>query len=347
MELSTEAVPIAKRPEYWIDAICKVFVHLDCDVGESSGSGFFGFIRQDTLAQLQISRVNSSAQQVFRTGRLIAAASEDFFLVSIQRKGCGIICQDGRRALLRPGDFALYDSTRPYELIFDDSFEQIVLMFPGEILRAYVKESERLTATAISGRAGAGYLLITMIETLRRDLDHLRPASAAAIADGAVNILVAGLRTLPSAQRLTPPNLAQYHIARIKAFVDAHMTDPGLSIGSIAGALNICASHVHRLFRTEPLPLGQYIWSRRLEACKRDLADPSQAGFNIGTIALKRGFNNAAHFSRTFRSRYGLSPKHYRDLTSSRTPRAALGRISLAGLHDRVSTNRPRDPRPR
>ena len=36
----------------------------------------------------------------------------------------------------RPGDFALYDSTRPYQLLFDDDFEQIVLKLPGERLRS-------------------------------------------------------------------------------------------------------------------------------------------------------------------------------------------------------------------
>ena len=46
-----------------------------------------------------------------------------------------MVSQDGRDALLGPGDFALYDSTRPYQLQFDDDFQQFVLKLPGPTLR--------------------------------------------------------------------------------------------------------------------------------------------------------------------------------------------------------------------
>jgi hypothetical protein len=37
--------------------------------------------------------------------------------------------------VLAPGDFALYDSTRPYQLTFDGAFQQFVLKLPGPTLR--------------------------------------------------------------------------------------------------------------------------------------------------------------------------------------------------------------------
>jgi hypothetical protein len=67
----------------------------------------------DSLATLELSQVTATAQHVRRTPSLIAATAEDYFLVSIQTKGVGAIVQDGRTAVLQPGDFALYDSTRP------------------------------------------------------------------------------------------------------------------------------------------------------------------------------------------------------------------------------------------
>ena len=57
----------------------------------------------------------------------------------VRRRGIGIIAQDGREARLMPGDFACYDSTRPYTLNFDSSFEQLVLHMPfgARINRAF------------------------------------------------------------------------------------------------------------------------------------------------------------------------------------------------------------------
>jgi AraC-like DNA-binding protein len=49
----------------------------------------------------------------------------------------------------------------------------------------------------------------------------------------------------------------------------------------------------------------------------RALGDPARAHWTLGTIALKHGFNAAAHFSRSFRARFGLIPRDYRAGTRS------------------------------
>jgi hypothetical protein len=203
--LSTEAVPRNQRLAYWTDMICNVYVQLGCDaVHDGAGGDFEGSIRQHTLPGLDVSVVTSAAQRVMRTPGHISRSGDDCFLVSIQARGQGVVRQDGRDAVLAAGDFALYDSTRPYELLFDKAFEQIVLKLPGERLRSELHDTEALTATTVSGREGAGHLLLGMIRTLREDIDTLQPASALAVANGVQSILVAGLQTLPAARAPGP-----------------------------------------------------------------------------------------------------------------------------------------------
>ena len=50
-----------------------------------------------------------------------------------------------------------------------------------------------------------------------------------------------------------------------------------------------------------------YIRGRRLEAVRLALADPA-AREPIYTLAERFGFSDAAHLSRLFRARYGLTP---------------------------------------
>jgi AraC-like DNA-binding protein len=50
----------------------------------------------------------------------------------------------------------------------------------------------------------------------------------------------------------------------------------------------------------------------RLEHCRRDLADCTLRDRPIHAIAARWGFTSAAHFTRTFRAAYGLTPKDYR-----------------------------------
>jgi len=312
--LSTDVVPREQRLAYWTDMICNVYVQLGSDPVQTSltAGDFVGSIRQHALPSLDVSVVTSGPQKVMRTPSHIARSSDDYFLVSIQAQGRGVVRQDGRDAVLSVGDFALYDSTRPYQLLFDDAFEQIVLKLPGERLRSELRETQALTATTVSGREGAGHLLLGMIRTLREDIDALQPASALAVANGVLSILVAGLQTLPAARSPALSNLTAFHLARIKRQVDARLDDPALSVGTLASEVGMSVSQIHRVFKSEPLTPSQYIWERRLEACSRDLLDPRLAGRTVGEIAYGRGFSDAAHFSRAFRERFGCSPREWR-----------------------------------
>jgi AraC-like DNA-binding protein len=308
---STDTVEARDRLSYWIEAVCNTYVQLDCETPQR-GLGFSGTIEANQLATLGLSRVTSSTQWVRRTPSKIARATEDYFLVSIQTKGHGRIVQDGRIADLAPGDFALYDSTRPYELIFDGAFQQHVLQLPGAVLRSRLRNTEKLTARKVCGDRGAGHLMIGMIETLAADIDTLESGSVAAIAESVENILVAGLCSLPGAADPAVSQLASYHRDQIKACVMQRLRDPRLSINDIAAHLRLSPSTIYRAFASEPVSLNTWIWNQRLDGAKRDICDPALAGRTITEIAFSWGFNDAAHFSRIFRARFGCSARELR-----------------------------------
>jgi AraC-like DNA-binding protein len=67
----------------------------------------------------------------------------------------------------------------------------------------------------------------------------------------------------------------------------------------------------------EGCSLSDWIWSLRLDAAKRELCDPAQAARSISEIAFACGFNDAAHFSRAFRARFGCPPRDLRPRTST------------------------------
>lgn len=311
--LSTADVTPAQRLAYWSDAVCATYVQLECDA--AFDGPFEGEIAVDRLAALALTRVSSTAQVVRRTPSLIARADEDRFLVSIQTAGRGVISQDGRDALLGPGDFALYDSTRPYTLSFDGAFQQIVLMLPGPMLRSALRDTRRLTATAVPGTRGAGRLLIEMIRTLYADLDTLAPASSIAVADSVTQILVAGLSALPAGQELGVSQRTAFHREQVKALVRQRLRDPSLTVAEVANALRMAPSTLHRAWAGEACSLADWIWALRLDAARRDLIDPALAGRSVSEIAYGCGFNNAAHFSRAFRARFGCAPSEWRTVS--------------------------------
>lgn len=309
--LSTAAVEPSRQLAYWTEMVCDTYVQLDCDAAADAHT-IEGEIAVDQLATLQLSRVTATAQHVRRTPARIARTSEDYFLVSIQARGTGAVVQDGRHAKLAPGDFALYDSTRPYELLFDGPFQQYVLKLPGPTLRTALRDTHRLTATSVCGARGAGHLMIGMIRTLAADIETLAPESAVAVADSVTQILIAGLSALPAAQQPALSNLIALHREQIKACVRARLREPGLSVASIAAQLRLASSTLHRAWAGEPCSLADWVWAQRLDAARRDLCDPALATRNVSEIAFSWGFNDAAHFSRAFRARFGCSPRALR-----------------------------------
>jgi AraC-like DNA-binding protein len=313
--LTTDAVDARERLAFWNEAVSDAYVRLTCD---APGSDVVGDIRVDSLATLELSRVTATAQHVRRTPSLIAAAAEDYFLVSIQTEGIGRITQDGRTAVLEPGDFALYDSTRPYELRFDGDFQQYVLMLPGPTLRSQLRRAPELTARGVRGSRGAGHLMIEMIRTLAADIAVLEPAAAAAVAQSVEHIVVAGLSSLAPGTPVPEPELAARR-EQIKACARARLRDPGLTVAVIAAHLHTSVSTLHRAFAGEPCSIAEWIWAQRLDAVRAELCDPALRHRTIGDLALSWGFVDASHFSRAFRARFGCTAREVRQAGGSTT----------------------------
>jgi len=309
---STSDVKTAERVAYWTEAICGTFVQLECNVLKNRRE-FFGDIQAYQLGMLGLSRIRATAQSVSRTLPKIRQSSEDCFLVNIQIAGHGLLMQDGKVADLRPGDFALYDSNRPYQMQFEDRFEQLVLTLPGPVLRSRLRDVQNLTAYRVDGRKGAvAPLLPSMVRQLMRAAPALEPVCVSAVAESVVNMLLAGLTEQPGVGVTAVSDLASLRRDQIRAYVIEHLREPGLSAESIAAFLRVTPSTVYRAWAGESDSLNAWIWSKRLDGVCRDLCDPALTKKTITDIAYDWGFNDSAHFSRAFRVRFGCSAREFR-----------------------------------
>ena len=94
--------------------------------------------------------------------------------------------------------------------------------------------------------------------------------------------------------------------------VEARLDDPDLAPGMVADAAGISTRHLHRLFAAAGLRFADHVRLARLERCRAALGDPGQGRRTVTDIAFSWGFNDAAHFSRSFRAAYGTSPRAWR-----------------------------------
>lgn len=313
--LSTQSVPPEMRMEYWVEMVCSLYCKLECVPSDTAP--IYGNIRFRQLGDGQFTQVRSNCESLRLLPHRIAQSADDHYLVLLMREGLGTLSQGNRTAQMRPGDFAVHDCTRPYELRFDGPLHAVdVLRVARSELESHISDPADLTAKTVSGRHLSGRLLKSMIEGIGDcDGDPVSAGTGQCVSQALTSIVAAGLRSLPAAANSKPKRLADYHRARVRAFVRDKLRDPHLSVGMIAAATGLSADYLGKLFREEPESLSRWIWRLRLDACRRDLTDCRFAHQGISEIAFSWGFNDAAHFSRSFRDRFGLSPRELRMLS--------------------------------
>jgi AraC-like DNA-binding protein len=307
--ISTDDVAPHRRLSFWRDAVCDTFVELDCQSAEKER--FQGSIVNRSVGDIQFSHVRAQSQHVVRTRSKIARSSKDFFLLSIQVQGAGVISQDGRDAILKPGDFSLYDTTRPYDLRFPKGFEQLVLRLPRQIVDHRLEAAESLTAVRISGEHGIGRIASIFLQQLHRDVNDISPLLLDRIHGNAVDLMTAALVEQLGATQ-TSHEASVILRRRVLAFIDSHIGDPRLSCDFIARAHNISERYLRKIFETSSMSVSEWIWSRRLDQAKRDLADPALKHVAVTAIAYDLGFKDAAHFTRAFKARFSVLPSDWR-----------------------------------
>jgi len=303
----TSSEPARRRLALWQDIVCDVFVQLDC---KSDLADFHGSVAQSKFGEMSLTRVDSSRQRVFRTRSRIARAREDYLLFAFGVHGVGGVVQDGRETLIRPGAFAFYDTTRPYELSFDADFAQTILQIPRKTALARLGAVEDMTALAFAADQPLHRLASDFITGLSEVIESVEASVAERLSTQALDLIA--LAIAPSAARPHGSTYSSALLYRLKSHIHAHLADPNLSLSGTAAALGMSSRHVNNLLAARDQSFGRYVLARRLDQCRRNLADPSLAHRQISEIAFAWGFNDQSHFSRTFKDRFGLSPRDYR-----------------------------------
>jgi AraC-like DNA-binding protein len=249
---------------------------------------------------------------------LIAAAGADFFKLGLQLGGTSVLAQDGREADLSAGDFAIYDTTRPYEFSFDDPCRLLVLIFPRALLGLSAQHVARLTATRFSGRHGLGAVMSGLLAQTAAVLDDVDVRDNARLASNVLDLLATAIAGRLDREPADPDVARRALYVRTVTFIEAHLGESWLDPAQIAAAQHISTRYLHKLFHDQGTTVSAYVRQRRLEACGHDLRDPALARRPVSAIASRWGLPDAAHFSRLFRATYGMSPRDYRTVGTTR-----------------------------
>lgn len=314
-----DEVPVSERFDFWWEAVSRSMV--PADAASADTGDFWGELRQVDLGAAQLSRLRCTPFEARRTPRRIREADPGLYLLSVTLGGRSTMRQRRREASLAPTDLVLYDTSEPFytrtAVIGETSSvsvsDGLVLQFSRELLPLPSHQVDRLLATRLPGREGIAGLLSSMLLRLSEQQAPYAPADGIRVATVVIDLVVALL-----AQHLgtcsTAPLDDPYRVLvmRAQAFIEQRLGDADLTPSAVAAGHHISTRHLQKAFEREGLSVASWIRSRRLERCRRDLADPAMDRLPVGTIAARWGFPNESHFNRSFRAAYDTPPATYR-----------------------------------
>lgn len=279
---------------HWREMVCQTYTRLSPErLGETP---FAGEIRMRPIADgASISRIAATAQWVHRRRADVAAHPCDALFVNLQLEGRSVVRQRDAETRLVPGSFTILDARRPFAMRFDGPFRQICLHLPFALFDGTAFEPVAMLARRFETDSVFGTALREQVLALMAGQDG---------DDGTAHLVHLLRLTCEGGRR---PLLVDQHLALLQRHIVAQSGDPTLSPQLVAAHFRISVRHLHKLFAPSGESFGRFLLRQRLEHSRRAiLAAPDRA---ITEIALEAGFNDTSHFARSFRQRYGRSPR--------------------------------------
>jgi AraC family transcriptional activator of tynA and feaB len=304
------------RVEFWSDVVMRGVI--DADMAPLAQRPFDGRLASRTVGSGRFVNFRSASHRISRTARQVRR-SHAHFMVSLQCKGVSHIEQARGSATLRPGEIAVVDSGHPFEIAFPTSIERRLVLLPRELL-------ERKRAGSAAARGPLRIAVNSATAQLARNaILHLTDTDAVwaeADCDEMLDVLSRLLLAALDAQRydsaLPAPPALRPQLERIKALMRKEAGDPTLRPATIAGRFGISVRTLHRLFQGNGETFSRFLIDERLAQAHAAIRGGAADALSLTALAMSCGFNDAAHFSRAYRARYGEPPSETRAHLRSR-----------------------------
>jgi len=308
---TTDALPEAQRLPIWREEFGRTLVNVD--IAPASDEAIHAEATMRMLPGLRSLSFRGSAMSFVRTPAMVAAGDDSIGLI-INRDDDARLSQCNRDVSLRDGDACPILTDEPGMISGRGHFG---LLFPRKPLIERVRNIADVAALRIPREAEALRLLVSYLSALPEKLtlnsSNLRRTVVEHIYD------LAALAIYPD-RRADENSLSATAAARLElalGYIRKHFDTPGLTIAAVARDQNISPRYLQRLFETTGSTFSENVNELRLQRAYALLTSARQRRERISDIALRAGFSDIAHFNRSFRRRFGDTPRAIRAIATA------------------------------
>jgi AraC-like DNA-binding protein len=304
---STDTVSPRQALSYWKDAVCDAFLKVQTEYDDTAR--FRGKITSTPIGTLLANDVVSQSHIVKRNAQGIGRDRDAHFFVNLHRAGTCSLMQGGNTQTPSVGDFSFHDSTRPFELHFRDDMALTCFVVPQSTILARTTHARSAVARPLP-LGGAGALFRSFASTLAMTAPSLSAPASMSAGNIFIDLLALALGANDDGREAGRPAVRRALFEQACAQIRSMIADPDLTVIAAADAVGMAPRTLQTLFKTQGASFTSYVVEQRLLLADRLLA--ARQAMSVTDVAYAVGFSDLSHFSRTFRRRFGLSPRDRR-----------------------------------
>ena len=290
--------------------------HVSVDTG-MQGEPIQNFsCRELALGRLELFDISIDPIAIYRRTEDIAKDSNDDFLLATQLEGTVVVKEGDVEFTQHPGSLALMSAGEPYTVVHTQKSHRLILHIPNAMYkeRILAHQEQRDFRPRLMPAGGLATIVHVMLKALAFEADNLSLTEQYTLAESLLELTAAMLRSEVDQDYELQHAKQSALFRRILEFMEANYMDCELTPEKIAVANGISIRYLHSLFQQAGMTVSKWIWERRLKATRADLLDPNMSHMRVSEIAYRRGFNDPAHFSRAFKTRFEISPSKLRQV---------------------------------
>lgn len=311
------------KSDLLVDSVRQAHVAVNTEVRGQPIRNFT--CREYPIGRLELFDIRIDPIAIYRRTEDIDKDANDDFLLATQLEGTVLVKERDVEFTQHPGSMSLMSAGEPYTIIHTQKSHRLILHIPNAMYKERIlsHQEEREFRPRLMEAGGLTTIVHDMLKSLAFEADRLTLTEQHTLAESLLELTAAMLRSEVDQEYELNHAKQSALFRRILEFMELNFTDCELTPEKIANANGISMRYLHSLFQQAGMTVSKWVWERRLKATREDLLDPSMNHMRVSEIAYRRGFNDPAHFSRAFKSRFEISPSKLRSVAAAQLEAAA------------------------
>ncbi|MBL4786610.1 MAG: helix-turn-helix domain-containing protein [Cohaesibacteraceae bacterium] len=294
-----------ERYAFWKESISFIFdVEAEKDIRDGP---FEARIEASVFGQIILARTSTQQQSWIRTERNIARDNMDHYMIQLYETGGMWFEHAGEQLQVPHTGLIVYDLSRTSHTRTGNFTNQSMIV-PRALLEPHLNFPDQQHMRRLTSDQPLVQLLHDHIRSLNDLSSQITLAQAVEVNPATVALIAACLNSTPDGNLVQDHSTETALMMLTKKIIDVNLYDPALSVEMLMRLVNVSRYKLYGMFRAAG-GVQAFVLERRLKRAMVMLLDPANHHQSISDVAFSCGFPGDSSFSRSFKKRFGMSPR--------------------------------------